>query len=111
MSGTEEIAKSADRSNWPIRLYIGALVWAFITLSIFTPSLDGYETNRARMRGQIALLACALLRLAWSLHRKEKSRGWVFYVTLLFLAAPLWLVLEQPLWSLGRTLWGRGLNR
>jgi hypothetical protein len=105
-----DYAKPADNSNWPVRLYVGALIWAFLTLSILTPSLDGQENNAARMRAQVALLACAVLRLAWALHRNEKSRGWVFYVILLALAAPIWMLVEQPLWSLGRMLWGRGLN-
>jgi uncharacterized membrane protein HdeD (DUF308 family) len=102
--------KPTETGSWPTRLYVGALVWAFVTLSVLTPSLDGPESNAARMRAQVALLACAMLRLAWALHRKEKSRGWVLYSVLLFLAAPLWLLVEQPLWSLGRALWGRGLN-
>ena len=87
----------AETSNWPVRLYVGALLWAFLTLSVFTPALDGRENNAARMRAQVALLACAVLRLAWALHRKEKSRGWLFYVVLLFLAAPIWVLVEQPL--------------
>jgi uncharacterized membrane protein HdeD (DUF308 family) len=105
-----DYAKDADKSSWPAGLYVGALVWAFLTLSVFTPSLDGQENNAARMRAQVALLACATLRLAWALHRKEKGKGWKFYVVLLALAAPIWLLVEQPLWSLGRALWGRGLN-
>lgn len=100
----------ADKSSWPIWLYVAALIWAYLTLSIFTLALDGREINAARARGQVALLACATLRLAWALHRREKGKGWVFYVVLLFLAAPLWILVEQPLWALGRTIWGRGLN-
>ena len=105
-----EYETSSDKTSWPVRLYIGALVWAFFTLGIFTPALDGREANKARLRAQVALLACALLRLAWAIHRKEKGRGWKFYLVLLFLAAPIWLLIEQPLWSLGRVIWGKGLN-
>ena len=100
----------ADKSGWPVGIYIGALVWAFLTLSVFTPALDGRENNAARGRGQVTLLACALLRLAWALHRREKNRGWIFYVILLFLAAPIWILVEEPLWAVGRALWGRGLS-
>ena len=100
----------ALKSTWPIGLYLGAVVWAFLTLIVFTAALDGPETNAARSRAQIALIACALIRLAWALHKKDGSRGWIFYVVLLFLAAPTWMLIEQPLWSLGRALWGRGLN-
>jgi hypothetical protein len=103
-------APAAEKSSWPTGVYVGAVVWAFLTLSIFTAALDGPETNAARGRAQIALVACALIRLAWALHKKDKSRGWIFYVVLLFLAAPIWMLIEHPLWSLGRALWGKGLN-
>jgi hypothetical protein len=106
-----DYGRPAAKSSWPTGLYVGAVIWAFLTLSMFTASLDGPERNAARGRGQTALLACALLRLAWALHRKEKSRGWMFYVILLFLAAPLWMLIEHPLWLLGERLWGHGLNR
>ena len=38
---------------------------------------------------RVSLLACAAIRLAWSVRRKEKGKTWVFYVVLLLLAAPL----------------------
>jgi hypothetical protein len=109
-TGGPDSGKDAGKSSWPVRLYIVALVFAFLTLGVFTPALDGRASNVARNRAQVALLACATLRLAWALHTREKGKGWVFYVVLLFLAAPIWLLIEEPLWSLGRAIWGNGLN-
>ena len=108
---TLDYGNAPPKSNWPVGLYLGMVAWAFVTMSIFTASLDGPEKNAARGQGQVALLTCALLRLSWAMHRKEKSKGWIFYVALLFLAAPIWMLVEQPLWSLGHELWGHGLNR
>ena len=102
-------AAEPDRSSWPAKLYIAALIWAFATL-VLMPQLDGAENNAARLRAEMALLGCATLRLAWALHKKEKNKGWIFYITLLFLAVPIWTAIEPPLWKLGRMVWGKGLS-
>jgi hypothetical protein len=87
-----------DPPGWPIIIYLGALVWAFVTLAFFThswvapPWLAKYEARQSRI--QLIVLACAAIRLAWAVHRKDNSKGWVLYVVLLTLAAPFWLLLE-----------------
>jgi hypothetical protein len=79
-----EYGKEAEKSSWPALLYLGAVVWAFLTMIVFTASLDGRENNLARVRAQIALSICAILRLGWALYKKEKGLGWVSYITLFF---------------------------
>src|SRR4051794_26738731 len=87
-----------DPPGWPIIIYLGALVWAFVTLRLFTqpwvqpPSYA--KLNGFRFRVQLSALTCAAIRLAWAAYRKDRSRAWVLYVVLLTLAAPFWLLLE-----------------
>jgi hypothetical protein len=83
-------ARSAK--SWPVVLYVGAMVWAFATLFALTQLNDGAEINRVRLRTQVTLLSCAAARLVWAVLRKEKGKGWLFYVVLLLLAAPLWFL-------------------
>jgi hypothetical protein len=98
-------ATAPDAAGWPIGVYVGALLWAFITLRLFTWRLakrpSDAELNYFGLRVQLAFLTLAAIRLAWAVIRKDRSRGWVLYVILLALATPLWLLLERIGYRLG----------
>jgi TRAP-type mannitol/chloroaromatic compound transport system permease large subunit len=100
-----DYAKPAEKRGRRAVVCAGALVWGFVTLLIFTQLLDGAETNAVRLRTQVVLLACVGVRLAWAVFRGEKGKAWLFYVVLLLLAAPLWLVIEFKLAPLCHALW------
>jgi hypothetical protein len=99
-------AAAPDLPGWPIDIYLGALVWAFITLSLVTQSWVAppwlHRLQRLQLRVQLVVLTCAAIRLAWAVYRKDKSRGWILYVVLLALAAPFWLLMKHIGYSLGR---------
>jgi hypothetical protein len=85
-----------------VKLYIGALLFALVSLAAFTPSLDGAAMNAARGASQLAICGVLGLRLAWALHRREQSKAWILYVIGMFLAVPIWLIVEPFVLSLGR---------
>src|SRR5687768_16547308 len=80
-------------------LSVAALVWAWFTLAFVTGEFEkspgAVARNNFRISVQLALLACTAVRLAWAAYRGEKGKGWAFYLALLFLAAPLWLLAES----------------
>ena len=82
-------ADQAPASNWPVNLYLGALAFAFVSLSIFTLALDGTAMNGGRTLAQVAICGVLMLRLAWALHRREQSITWIPYVVGMFLAVPI----------------------
>ena len=90
------------KTSWPIRLYLGALVFAFLTLAVFTPTLTGREVNIGRGRTQAGICLILLLRLLWAVHRREHSKTWRVYVACMFLAVPLWLLVEPWVFALWR---------
>jgi hypothetical protein len=93
-----DYGRGDDAGGWPVGLYVGALVWAFVTLHLTYELPKGpaaVARNNFRFWMQVALLACAAIRLVWARHRKEKGRGWMFYVVLLGSAAPLWFLAEH----------------
>lgn len=95
------------RSSWPVALYTCALIWAFVTMRMYTAMTTSYRAESiAELRTQLPLLACAAIRLAWARHRREQGRGWVFYVVLLFLAPLVWSIIAPALDRIGRMLWG-----
>ena len=98
-------------STWSVALYVFALLWALVTMRYYTAATTVYRgENLAQLRTQIALLACATLRLVWARCRREQGKGWMFYVVLLFLAPILWAVVSPALARFGRSLWGEGLR-
>ena len=94
-----DYATTPDTGGWPVGPYTAALAWAFVTLRLLTTEIEKNQAaahrNTFRLQLQVALLACAAMRLGWAVLRKEKGNGWVFYVVLLFLAAPLWWLSER----------------
>ena len=95
-----------EPSSWPVRLYVAALVWAFFTFSFVGFAQETYRADsQARMRTQVPLLMLAAFRLVWARYRRDRGRGWVFYVVLLVFAAPLWELVSGPLDRLGRSFW------
>ena len=90
------------KTSWPIRLYLGALVFAFLTLSVFTPTLSGREINLGRARAQAGICLVFALRLLWAVHRREQSKTWRVYVACMVLAVPIWLLAEPWLFALRR---------
>ncbi len=89
-------------SNWPTWVYVLALIWALLTLSWQSAAMNGYRDEiRAESRTQIPLLALATMRLVWARRRREQSKGWIFYVTILFLAVPIWGLVAPPLRDFG----------
>ena len=92
-------------TSWPIRLYLAAAAFAFLTLSVFTPTLSGAAINEARLRTQAGIVLFFVLRLLWAVHRKEQGRGWRVYVASLLLSVPVWLLIEPwffAMWRRGR---------
>ena len=95
---------TANAGGWPVGIYVGALVWAFVTLHLSSHELaknqQAVDRNTLRTMTQAVLLSLAGIRLALSVFRKEKGKGWVFYAVLLLLVAPLWFLAEGLLWRL-----------
>lgn len=85
-----------------MKLYIGALLFALVSLAVFTPALDGRAMNTGRSAAQLAVCGVLGLRLAWALHRREQSKVWIPYTVGMFLAVPIWLIVEPLVLSLGR---------
>jgi hypothetical protein len=97
----------AEESSWPVGIYLGALLWAFITMRWYTAVTTGYrDESLAQFRTQVALLGCALLRLVWARLRRERGIRWAFYIALLVLSPILWAFVSPALGRLGRSLWG-----
>ena len=94
-----EYCATSEKGSWPVAPYVAAVVWAFLTLRVLTNELPkgprAMTRNKFRLAIQVALLSCASIRLAWAVLRKEKGKGWVFYLVLLLLAAPLWVMAES----------------
>ena len=93
-------ASEPQKTSWPIRLYLGALVFACLTLAVFTPTLSGPEINAGRVRTQAGVCLVLVLRLLWAVHRGEQSRTWRVYVACMFLAVPIWLLVEPWVFAL-----------
>ncbi len=101
-----ESAPAPQATTWPIKPYLAALLFAWITLVLFTTALDGRWINAARLRTQAGICLILLLRLLWAVHRHERNRLWIVYLTGMALAAPLWILIEPWLFALAR--WWRG---
>ena len=98
---------TAPKSGWPVGLYTIALIWAVLAMHGYTAATTAYrDESRAAFRTQIALVACATVRLVWARVRREQGRGWLFYIVLLFSAPILWAVFSPWLARLGYSLWG-----
>jgi hypothetical protein len=98
------------KSSWPVGLYVFALLWAFVTMRVYSAATTAYRNeNLAQLRTQVPLLACAAIRLIWARCRREQGKGWTFYVVLLLLAPILWAVVSPVLAHLGLMLWGKPL--
>src|SRR5690554_129806 len=99
------------RCNWPTPLYLSAMIFALVTLVMFTPALDGYWRNAIRGAMQALVLFVFLGRMFLALRRGEQSKVWIPSVVLMFLAAPLWLLMEPLLFKmfyLGKSVLGTG---
>ena len=90
------------KTNRPVRLYIGALFFAFMTLSLLTHSLGGTALNMGRLLAQLAICGVLGLRLARAMHCNEHNRIWIAYIVAMILAVPLWCLAESLVLSLGR---------
>lgn len=88
--------------SWPVRLYLGALAFAFLSLVFLTPALDGPRMNAARVSSQLAICGVMGLRLAWAMHRREQSKAWILYVAGMVFAVPIWMLVEPLIKSLGK---------
>jgi len=98
------------KSTWPVGLYVFALLWALVTMRFYSAVTTAYrEENDAQLRTQVPLLVCAAIRLIWARCRREKGKGWLFYVVLLLLSPILWAVVSPAIARLGRILWGKPL--
>ena len=102
-----EYSRQGRASTWPVGWYVCALVWAFVGMSLYAAMTTAYrEKFLASLRTQLALLACAAVRLVWARCWREQGRGWEFYVALLVLAPVVWALVSPVLARLGRILWG-----
>lgn len=90
----------SSQKGWPYAALILCLIWAFLTLAIFTPRLDGAHNNNARGIAQVSILAVVTARIIFAACRREKNRIWWLYFWGLFLAVPIWLIVVEPLWDL-----------
>lgn len=91
-----------EQTTWPVRLYIGALLFAFVTLQVGTVSLAGEALNQGRSLCQLGICGVLGLRLAWAMHTREQSKTWILYVVGMFLAVPIWIAIEPLVFALGR---------
>ncbi len=91
-----------DRTSWPVKFYVAALLFAFVSLAICTSALDGQAMNAGRSLAQLAICGVLALRLAWALHCREQSKMWIAYVVGMFMAVPIWLVVEPIVLSFAR---------
>jgi predicted permease len=89
------------KTNWPVMAYIGALLFAFITLFLFTHSLGGAALNIGRSFAQLAICGVLGLRLARAMHRNEHNKIWIAYIVAMIFAVPLWCMAESLVLSLG----------
>lgn len=80
-------------TNWPVRLYLGALVFAFVSMLIFTTALDTIQP--ARGGAQLAICGVLCFRLVCAVRWRERSKVWIPYVVGMFLAVPIWLAAEH----------------
>jgi hypothetical protein len=97
----------ASRSNWPVGIYVAALLWAAMSMLYYTAITTAYADEAgAHSRTQFALLACAGARLVWARHRAERNRGWVFYVAILFFAPAIWAIVANPIATVSRRVLG-----
>lgn len=95
MNQNEHRSVESDRTTWPAKMFLAALVFAFITLSMFTAALDGAVINNARSQTQAGICLILGIRLLWAVYRKERSKIWVVYIACMFLAVPIWLLVEE----------------
>jgi len=92
----------------PIQLAVGvylfALLWAAVTMRFYTAATVVYgDENFAEFRAQVALLACAALRLGWARRRRERGEAGYLHPA----AAPgsvIWAVASPLIAWLGRKL-------
>ena len=86
------------------------MVWAFLTLGFFTPAHDVPGKNAAQGAAQLACLGVILLRILYARWRGETSHAWILWTAVLVLAAPIWLVVYDPLWHAAQSIYN-GLTR
>lgn len=92
-SETEGGDELAANTSWPVALYIVAMIFAWLTLTVFTQAVDG-ALSGGRMLAQLCIMVVLGLRLAYAMRVKERSRTWIIYVAGMFLALPIWLIAE-----------------
>ncbi len=82
------------RRSWPVRVYLGSLAFAWLSMALLTPSLGGAEVNAARAAAQLAVCSVFVLRLGWAVKINEQSQTWRAYVVVMWMATPIWLAGE-----------------
>lgn len=96
-----------SKTSWPIKWYLAAVVFCWLSLSVFTLALDGAPINQGRTRTQAGICLIFLLRLLRAVHRNERNRKWIVYIVCMILAAPAWLFAIEPfMWWLKRRTGG-----
>ena len=81
-----DVKKAAGEWNY-VQLVL-ALIVAFVLDAMLLPDLS----NIGMAKAQVALifLALVVVRIAVARIRREKGKGWVFYLILLY-SSPLWI--------------------
>lgn len=95
---------NVEKTSWPIKLYLPAAFFAFVTVVLFTPTLSGGAIDDGRILAQAAICLLFVLRLLWAVHKKERNKIWLLYVVAMFAAAPIWLLAEPWLLNMLRRL-------
>jgi len=68
---------NSTKSSWPIVPYL--LAWCFSAFLLSFPLLDGIDTM-VRYKIYTIFLGLTLIRLIWARIRREKNKGWLFYL-------------------------------
>jgi hypothetical protein len=103
----DSIDTDASKTTWPVKAFLVAVVFAWLTMAMFSAALDGPAINAARLRTQAGICLILILRLLWAIHRRERNRIWIAYLIGMVLAAPIWLIAEPWLFVL-RRWWIKG---
>lgn len=84
-----ENGKNIKTSTWPLIPYMIAWIWAAFAL-LGVVILDGVN----RMPFHSVFLALMFARFLWARIRKERNRGWIFYIILLAVSPWFLLIVE-----------------
>ena len=79
-----------DRAEWDYRIMLVYLLIAMVLQSFCMPCMFHGGTVYAPIAGAVDIMV--LLRLIVARMRKERSKGWIFYMILPFLIIPVILL-------------------